>query len=161
MFATIHPFRQGVLVLEPLEGGDGYVIVLGDTASALGVASYRVVDRTDGAAVGRRPLFAQVTWINDRGDPAVAAAARRAGRERIEPAVRDIEGLVGTLVLEAEDHRIVVVSLATALETFAVVRDAIMRTQLLPGEDSALLPGPDRNDLARVILADIPAEVRS
>jgi len=161
MFATIHPFRRGALVLEPLEGGDAFAMVLSDTAPVPGADSYRVVDRSEGAAAGRRPLFAQVTTLNERGDPAVAAAAQRGGRERIQPAVRHIEGVVGTLVLEAENHRMVIVALATTLETFDAVRDAIMRTDLLPGEDPALLPGPDRIELARVVLAELPAEVRS
>jgi hypothetical protein len=161
MFATIHPFRRGALVLEPLEGGEGFAIVLADTAAGPEADGYRVVDRTDGAAAGRRPLFAQLTSLNERGDPAVAAAAYRGGRERIQPAVRGIDGLVGVLVLQAPDHRILVVALATALETFDAVRDAIMRTELLPGENPAFLPGPDSTELARVVLVDLPAEVRS
>ena len=160
MHATIHRFRPGALVLEPIQGGDGFVIVLGEQGCGTS-DTYRVGDRTDYRASGRRPLFAQLTWLNGRGDPAVALAAARGGRERIEPAVRDVDGLVSGLVLESEDHRIVVVTLATALETFDATRKAIMSTELLPGEDPELLPGPDRVELARVLLAELPAGVQS
>jgi hypothetical protein len=112
-------------------------------------------------AAGRTPLFAQLTWLNGTGDPAVAAAAARGGRERIHPAIRDVEGLVAVLVFRSADHRIVVCGLATAMETLAEVRDRIGRTALLPGEDPALLPGADRTELGRVLRADVPAEVRS
>lgn len=179
MDATIHPFRctpetepsdvvralrpsggqVGAIVLGPLEGADGLVVVFGAAPSP--TAAYRVVDRFEGSAAGRRPLFAQVTWLNGAGSPAVAAAAERGGRERIEPAVRDIEGLVGAFVLQSPHHRIVTVTLTTALETVAAVDEAIMATELLPGEDPELLPGPDRIELTRVLLAELPVEVRS
>src|SRR5206468_3385958 len=84
------------------------------------------------------------------GDPAMAQAADRGGRERVHPAVRDVEGLVGVLVLRSADERIVVVATSTALETHTEVGDRIMRTELLPGEDPALLPGYDRIHLGRV-----------
>lgn len=160
MHATIHRFRPGVLVLEPLDGEDGFVILLGDEDRGTR-DTYRIVAGTDYGAAGRRPLFAQLTWLNGAGDPAVAAAAARGGRDRIGPAVRDVEGLVSSLVLESDDHRIVVVSLTTALETFDLVREVILSTELLPGEDPALLPGPDRVEQARVLLAALPAGARS
>jgi hypothetical protein len=37
------------------------------------------------------------------------------------------------------------------------MQQAIMSTDLLPGEDPALLPGPDRVDLHRVLHAALPA----
>jgi hypothetical protein len=39
--------------------------------------------------------------------------------------------------------------------------DRINNTPLLPDEDPALLPGPDRLELGRVLRADIPQAVRS
>lgn len=160
MYVTIQPIRPGLLVLEPLEGGDPFAVVLSEDRPATPEA-YQLVAGSEGTAWGRQPLFAQMTRLNDAGDPAVATAVKRGGQERVEPAVRDIDGFVASLVLETADHRIVVIALATALETFDAAERAIMATELLPGEDPALLPGPDHIDRARVLLAELPVEVRS
>jgi hypothetical protein len=154
---------EGAVVVDHLDGEEVTVVALWaeeDRAPA-GTRVYRIAERVDGTAAGRAPLFAQLTWLNGAGDPAVAQAAERGGRERIHPAVRDVDGLVGVLVLRSADDRIVVVGLATGLETHTEVQDRISHTQLLPGEDPALLPGADRLELGRVLRADVPAEVRS
>lgn len=153
----------GAIVVEHLESSETTVVTLwrDEDEAPAGERVHRVVDGFDGVAAGRTPLFAQITWLNGAGDPAVARAAERGGRERIHPAVRDVEGLVGVMVLRSDDHRVVVVGLATGLETHTEVQRRIMRTQLLPGEDPALLRGPDRMALGRVVRADVPAEVRS
>jgi hypothetical protein len=91
----------------------------------------------------------------------VAQAADRGGRERLNPAIRDVDGLVGVLVFRSADHRMVVVGTATGMETHAEVAERIAHTELLPGEDPALLPGPDRLQLGRVVRADVPEGVRS
>ena len=183
MHATLHPYQRsadagtdpldvvrtdgaepsGAIVVEHRPGTDGTVVALwADHAVApAGTRTYHLVDRLDGVAAGRTPLFAQLTWLNGTGDPAVARAAERGGRERIHPAVRDVEGLVGVLVLRSEDDRIVVVGLATGTETHTEVQSRILATKLLPGEDPALLPGPDRTELGRVLRADLPVEIRS
>ncbi|HYF63234.1 MAG TPA: hypothetical protein VD886_10505, partial [Herpetosiphonaceae bacterium] len=92
----------------------------------------------------RTPLFAMLTWLNGAGDPAVARAAERGGRERIHPAIRDVDGLVGVLVLRSDDDRIVVVGTATARETHDEVHARMARTELLPGEDPALAAALNR-----------------
>ena len=51
--------------------------------------------------------------------------------------------------------------MTTASETHEQIREAIAATELLPGEDPALLPGPDRVTTARVLRAELPTEVRS
>lgn len=153
----------GAVVVEHLEGSECTVVALWheEVDAPAGERVYRVVDGFDGVAAGRQPLFAQVTWLNGAGDPAVAGAAERGGRERIHPAIRDVEGLVGVLVLRSADDRIFVVGLSTGLETQTEVQRRIMGTELLPGEDPDLLPGPDRAELGRVLRADVPAAVRS
>ena len=160
MYATIQPLRPGLIVLEPLDGRDPFAVVLSEDART-SPQVYEVTARSSGAAAGRQPLFAQITRLNQAGDPAVEAAAERGGRERIDPVVREIDGYVGTLVLHSPDHRMVVISLATAMETFEAARRTIMATPLLPGENPTLLPGPDSVEHARVLLADLPVEVRS
>ncbi|TQN42340.1 hypothetical protein FHU33_1737 [Blastococcus colisei] len=186
MYATIHSFRRaagaetdpqdavrtaldgeaqpmGAIVVEHRDGDEGTVVALWpDGAHApAGARTFGLVDRLDGVAAGRTPLFAHLTWLNGTGDPAVAHAAERGGRERIHPAVRDVDGLVAVLVLRSADDRIVVVGLATGLETLLEVQDRIQHTRLLPDEDPDLLPGADRTELGRVLRADVPAEVRS
>jgi hypothetical protein len=169
VFATVHPTPPtaaepaGAIEIAHLDGAGSTTVAFwpDEAAAPAGERVYRLVDRVDGPAVGRTPLFAQVVWINGAGDPAVADAADRGGRERIDPAVRDVEGLVDVLAFRSADHRIVVVGTATSLETHAAVADRIERTELLPDEDPALLPGYDRLELGRVLRADIPHEVRS
>ncbi|MGK5170183.1 hypothetical protein [Geodermatophilus sp. CPCC 205761] len=177
MFATVHTTPHtadavravlpgdaepaGVLVVE-LPGDTAVVALWPDGAAApAGARTYRVIDRIDGPAAGRTPLFAEVTWLDVRGDPAVARAAERGGRERIGPAIRDVDGLVGVLVLRSDDDRIVVVGTATGRETHDEVHARLARTELLPGEDPALLPEPERTEIGRVLVARVPAEARS
>ena len=186
MYATVHPYRRpagavtdpqdvvraalvegaepdGAIVVDHRDGDEGTVVALWrDEAQApSGTRAYGLADRLDGVAAGRTPLFAMLTWVNGTGDPAVARAAERGGRERIHPAVRDVDGLVCVLVFRSADDRIFVVGMGTGLETHTEVQDRIERTPLLPGEDRALLPGADRVELGRILRADVPAEVRS
>jgi len=186
VYATVHPYRRpagaatdpqdvvrtalaegaepaGAIVVDHRDGDEGTVVALWpDEAQApSGTRAYGLADRLDGVAAGRAPLFAMLTWVNGTGDPAVARAAERGGRERIHPVVRDVDGLVCVLVFRSADDRIFVVGMATGLETHTEVQDRIERTPLLPGEDRALLPGADRVELGRILRADVPAEVRS
>jgi hypothetical protein len=154
---------DGSIVLDHLEDPGATVVVLwaDESAVATGGRVYRMTDEMHGRAAGRRPLFAQITWLNGDGDPVRAEAAERGGRDRIWPAVREIDGIVDTFALRSADDRIVVVGLTTGTETYEQVRATVMATDLLPDEDPALLPGADRIEHARVLLADLPTEVRS
>ena len=185
MYATIHEFRcpsdadpgirevvagclptgadpAGLLALADVgDQGRGTAVALWTDEPATDGRVYRVTDEMRGRASGRSPLFAQVTWLNGDGDPVRADAAERAGRDRIWPAVREIDGVVDVLALRSTDDRIVVVGLATSTEIGEQVQQAVMSTDLLPDEDPALLPGYDRIDQARVLLAELPTAVRS
>ncbi|MGY1744917.1 hypothetical protein [Blastococcus sp. SYSU D00695] len=166
MYATIHTGpapsgAAGTLVLDTADGGTTTVALWPDatTAATAGGRVYRVSDVFRGRSAGRRPMFAQLTWLNRDGDPARADAAEHGGRDRIWPAVRDIEGIVEVLALRSDDDRVVVVGTATGRETHQAVQRTIATTPLLPDEDPALLPGADRVDLARVVSADLPTAV--
>jgi hypothetical protein len=185
MHATIHEFRgpagyepgirsvvesclpagadpTGLFALDDVaDPGHGTAVALWTDPPATGGRVYRVTDELYGPASGRQPLFAQVIWLNGDGNPARADAAERGGRDRIWPAVREIDGIVGVLALRSTDDRIVIVGLATGRETYLQVQRVVMATELLPDEDPALLSGPDRIDQARVLFADLPTEVRS
>ncbi len=184
MYATIHEFRcpsgdedvrevvagclpagaqpAGLLALDDVERpGRGTAVAFWADEPATAGRTYRVTDEMHGRATGRRPLFAQVTWLNGDGDRVRADAAERGGRDRIWPAVREIDGIVDVYALRSADDRIVVVGLATGRETHQQVQDVLTVTALLPDEDPALLPGPDRIDMARVLVAELPTAVRS
>lgn len=160
----------GVCTLGQLSGLDGAVLAfwatVGEAASAadrrtdrpmwLDCGSYDVVDEFIGLA--RNPQFAQLTWLG-AGSQAQADAAERAGRDRIWPAIKDIEGVVGSYTLRGADRSSVIVGFGTTVETHEEVRRAVFSTELLPGEDPALLTGPDRVDIGRLLCAQLPAQV--
>jgi hypothetical protein len=175
MYATVHQFRGspgdlrpgalGTCVLSQVGGLSGAVVAFWpDAATAaevrqpagttwLDTGVYQVAEVQ---AAPTTPHFAQLSWFDGPRTAEQAAAERRAGSERIWPAVRDLDGVGSTYVLTAEDRAMVVVSFAASIEVIETVQRTIMSTELLPGEDAALLPGPDRIDLHRVLLADLP-----
>jgi hypothetical protein len=159
----------GHCVLMRLDGLEGAVLTFWDgEEDATGAVmrggeagfdarSYRVVDHDRGLAAGRPPRFAQLTWLNAEGGPARADRVERAGRERIWPAVRRLEGIVEMAVLRAADDSMVAVGLCTDVDTPEAVRRAVFGTELLPWEDAAELGEPDRIDVDRVVSVKLPA----
>lgn len=82
---------------------------------------------------------------------AVEQAGERAARERIAPAMAGQPGGVRLLSLwQPELRRQVVITLATSLESLEESGKKIGSLPLLPGEDAALLPGPDHVEMFRV-----------
>ena len=116
-----------------------------------------MVDDLTGTAADRTPAFAALTCVDRPMSQAESDAAERAGRERLWPAVRDLPGLVSTQVLRAEDRSMVVLALSTGIETHEAAQRAVMATELLPGEDPALLGEPDRVHVDRVVDVRLPA----
>ncbi|WP_410635339.1 hypothetical protein [Amycolatopsis sp. cmx-4-83] len=180
MHAAIHQFRGplgteepgpdalGTCTLTQLGGLAGAVVTFWpDAAAAAEGASRRpagttwldsgVYRVTDAHSASAAAAYAQLTWFDGPRGAEQSAAELRAGRERIWPAVRDIEGVGTTYTLLGEDRSLVVVALSASMATIETVQDAIMATELLPGEDPALLPGPDRVDVHRVLHAALPA----
>ena len=121
------------------------------SARATGDEVWDVFAHLLGRSVGEQPTTAQLVRFDGPRDAAAVAASRRAGRERIWPAVRDLDGLVETLVLERPEGAELVLSFATSPEHFARAGERIMSTALLPGEDPALLTGPDRVEVLHVV----------
>lgn len=122
----------------------------------LDVTVSEVVDSRLGTAAGETPVVAQLTVFDGPRSQAQVDAADRAGRERLWPATRDVPGLVGVHVLRDEGNGMVVVSLATGVEVLEAAQRAVLSTELLPGEDAALLPDPDRVQVHRVLAARLP-----
>jgi hypothetical protein len=117
---------------------------------------YQVAVAEEGLAVAQAPAYARLLYFDGPRAPEQAAAEERAGRQRIWPVVRDIGGLVGAYVLRGPDFGTVVITLATSVEALDAAGRAVMATELLPGEDPALLPGPDRIEIHYVTGYDKP-----
>ena len=102
-------------------------------------------------------MIAQIAYFDGPRSPEIIDASERAGRERIMPAVSaDHEvraGHRGTFVLRQPDGTQVVLVLADSADTLDRGEAVITATPLLPGEDPALLTGPDRVERYEVVAA--------
>lgn len=142
----------GVLVGEPVVDGDAIAFALWPGA---GPGRYRLTQSLAGTADGV-PTHMQVVEFDGPRTAQWAAAEERAGTERIWPAVRGVAGLHRVLLMKADDNATVTVILAGGTEPIDAAARAIMSTTLLPGEDPALLTGPDRVGVYRLRQADLP-----
>ena len=109
-------------------------------------------------------MYAQLTYFDGPRSPEQVAADDFASRERIVPAVSKLGHSFRVYLLQRHDGSEVVVSIADSEQALLDAQKAIMTTALLPGENPALLPGPDRIELYPVIDAyDVnpTSEVRS
>ena len=162
----------GNCTLTQLAGLEGCVVAFWPSAEAaaaavdrrtddgpvwLDAAAYRVTESHRGTAADQPPAFAQLTWFDRPLSQAEADAAERAGRDRIWPAVREVPGLVAVQVLAGTDRSMLVLALATGIETHEEVQRAVFTTELLPDEDPALLRDPDRVQVDRVAAASLSA----
>ena len=95
-------------------------------------------------------MHAQLTYFDGPRTPEQVAAEDFAGRERILPAVGELGHSFRVYRLMREDGSAVVVTIADTERALLDAQKAIMSTDLLPGEDPALLPGPDRIELYQV-----------
>jgi hypothetical protein len=111
-------------------------------------------------------MYAQVLHFDGPRSPELIEAAARAYRERVEPAIRSRpelwDDMVAMYELRQPDGSQVSVVIVRSEGTLQAAEDVIMSTELLPGEDPALLPGPDRVERYEVVRAvtATPASVR-
>jgi hypothetical protein len=96
-------------------------------------------------------MYAQLTYFDGPRTPEQIAADDFGARERIIPAVSKLGHQFRVYVLRRDDGSQVVVSIADTKKALMDAQKAIMSTELLPGEDPALLTGPDRIDLYPVV----------
>jgi hypothetical protein len=122
---------------------------------------YEVTETREGKAAAQTPAYARLMYFDGPRAPEQVAAEDLAGRQRIWPAMRGIDGLVGAYVLRGRDLRGVVITLATSVETLDAIARAVLSTELMPGEDPALLPGPDRIEIHHVTGYHLPAAARA
>jgi hypothetical protein len=157
------PGLLGSVTFRQLAGSAGVQLTLWETEASVtaylgrraGLAAlpgeaYQVTAAEDGPASAQAPACARLMYFDGPRAPEQAAAADRAGRQRIWPAISGLRGLVGAYVLHGRDLGAVIITLATSVETLDAAERAAMSTELLPGEDPALLPGPDRIEIHHV-----------
>jgi hypothetical protein len=109
-------------------------------------------------------MYAQLTYFDGPRTPEQLAAADFAGRERIIPAVSKLGHALRVYILRRDDGSEIVLVIADSKQALHDVQKAVISTELLPGEDPALLPGPDRIELYPVIdVRDVnpPSDTRS
>jgi hypothetical protein len=100
-------------------------------------------------------MLAQVMQFDGPRSPELLAAADRASRDRLGPVMQGHpkmrEELIAFLVLRQEDGTERDVLIVRSAEGLKLARDLVTSSELLPGEDPALLPGPDRMDVFEVV----------
>ena len=164
------PGLLGSLTFRQLAGAAGVCLTLWETEVgatahlgrraglvALPGEVYHVTAAEDGPASAQAPAWARLMYYDGPRAPEQAAAADRAGRQRIWPAISGLSGLVSAYVLHGRDLGAVIITLTTSVETLDAAERAAMSTELLPGEDPALLPGPDRIEIHHVTGYQRPA----
>ena len=157
------PGLLGSVEFQQLAGPAGVRLTLWDTAAsaadflaegagmtALPGEIYEVTEAREGPAAAQAPTCARLMYFDGPRAPEQVAAEDLAGRQRIWPAIRNLSGLVAIYVLRGRDLGSVVITLTTSAETLDAAARAVMSTELLPGEDPALLPGPDRIEIHHV-----------
>lgn len=96
-------------------------------------------------------MHAQLTYFDGPRTPEQLAAADFADRERVMPALSKLGHSLRAYQLRRDDGAEIVVVIADSEQALLDAQKAIMSTGLLPGENPALLPGPDRIELYPVI----------
>jgi hypothetical protein len=163
------PGLLGCITFRQLAGPAAVCLTLWDTeasattfpgpragTAALPAETYAVTDTEEGLAAAQAPACARLLYFDGPRAPEQTAAADLAGKQRIWPAIRGLSGLVGVYVLLGRDLGSVVITLATSVDTLDAAERAVMATALAPGEDPALLPGPDRIEIHRVTSCHLP-----
>ncbi len=142
----------GALVGRPLGTGDGILVVgwPGD-----GPGPYRLIESVSGQS-GGPARYLRVLAFDGPRTPGWAAAEEFAATRRMAPATATVPGIVRVLRARAADNGVLVVVLAESVEAIEAQVHAVMSTALLPGEDPALLTGPDRFATYRLVHADLP-----
>ena len=100
-------------------------------------------------------MHAQLAFFEGPRSPELVAAMDRASVERIEPAILNDpfarSELIANYVLRQPDGGAVMVTITRTEAGLRRGQEVVMSTELLPGEDPALLPGPDRVEIYDVV----------
>ena len=148
----------GWVTIREVDGPAATRITLFDAKPGSATGAHQVMAIQTGTAGAQQPTHARVAYFDGPRAPEQAAAEDFAGRQRLFPAVRGLSGLVGVWVLRGPQFASVVCTLATSMAALDAITRAVMATELLPGEDTALLPGPDRIQTHQVTGYQMAAE---
>ena len=100
-------------------------------------------------------MYAQLVYFDGPRSVELVAAIDRANVERIGPAIMADpwlkDELVANYALRRPDGGEVNVTIVKSEEALRRGQQVVMSTELLPGEDPALLPGPDRIEIYEVV----------
>lgn len=135
-------------VLEPLDGSAARRLTLwqdaADAAAEQSRSGGRVyeIEQVQSCAPSGVPAVASLTEFDGPRDAAQVHADRQAA-QRIWTAVSSIPGAFGAVVLRAPDGAMAIVALAESTQALTSSVRTLLSTPLLPGEDPALLAGPD------------------
>jgi len=114
--------------------------------------AYVVEDEWAGHDPDAVPQAGAVIWFDGPLAQPVLDAARYGGEHRLTPAIQATPGTVrGFALFDPERRAVCVLNLVTSVDVLDDLARAANRTELLPGEDPALLPGPDRAETYRVL----------
>ena len=109
-------------------------------------------------------MYAQLTMFDGPRSPELITAAERAANERIRPLLDSNPELRDDLVvhydLRQPDGGQAMVTISRTEATLDKMIELIMTSELLPGEDPDLLPGPSRVERYQVAEAAQEAGVR-
>jgi heme-degrading monooxygenase HmoA len=106
---------------------------------------YEVEGGFDGPDAAESPAAVVLIYFDGPHADEWLASARYAHERRIVPVMRQVPGVVGGFALwDPVKRDSVVVTLTVSLEAMARAQKAVNSTELLPGENAALLTGPDR-----------------
>jgi hypothetical protein len=92
-------------------------------------------------------------------DPAMLEARRVATVERIVPAIESMPGWQTSVECAADDGSHTTFVFGASVEQMEQMARRVLTSPLLPHEDRALLPGPQRVELHRVLRAATTAAV--
>jgi hypothetical protein len=102
-------------------------------------------------------VFAQLIAFDGPRSAELVAAAERAGRDRITPLVSADSQIRaahrGTYVLRRPDGGQLILVLSDTVDALERANKLINDSELLPGEDPALLSDPDRVEVYEVVHA--------
>jgi hypothetical protein len=106
---------------------------------------YEVLHEVTGPSAASRPAAATLLDFDGPISPARVGAAERGFHDRLKPIIAQLPGVIRVVVLwQPETSAQVVLNVVDSLDTLSRAERAINSAELLPGEDIALLPGPDR-----------------
>ena len=155
------PGFVGGYVLALIGPPRGLMVTLWDDDAVMpdpAVETYVVDDEWIGRDGDATPAAASMVSFDGPISAELDAAAAFGSEHRVIPAIVAVPGTIYGFAMWDRDLRARrVLMLTSTVDAIEAVGRAVNATELLPGEDRAPLPGPDRVEVYRVIAAYTPA----